>query len=329
MRKLLAPLPLCRLLASDSHTVAPHRSRCAWSCRSRRAAPPTSSRASCNRSSRSSSASRWSLRTRAAPAIVAADVAQATPDGYTILLVFDTHAVNHHIYKMAPDPFTRLEHHAHGVFAEHARPVSRRTICANSSRARGHKPAHLRDRRRGELEPPRRATSEERGHQDDARALQGRRADDPGAARQPDRHRVRLDSAHPSADQGQGESDRGRRQVAHGTADVPTLAETYPGLEQVSWFGLLTPTGAARDCRQIAPRDGAHAASAEVRERLQERGFDVVASRRKNSRASCALNPTSSASSSAPTQSPSEPAFVQAACRCAWCSAPARSPSFW
>jgi tripartite-type tricarboxylate transporter receptor subunit TctC len=40
----------------------------------------------------------------------AAEAAQAAPDGHTLLLVFDTHAVNHHIYKMAPDPFTRLEH---------------------------------------------------------------------------------------------------------------------------------------------------------------------------------------------------------------------------
>src|SRR5687768_10936300 len=40
----------------------------------------------------------------------AADVAQSAPDGYSLLLVFDTHAVNHHIYKMAPDPFKAFEH---------------------------------------------------------------------------------------------------------------------------------------------------------------------------------------------------------------------------
>jgi tripartite-type tricarboxylate transporter receptor subunit TctC len=32
----------------------------------------------------------------------AAEAANSAPDGYTLLLVFDTHAVNHHIYKMAP-----------------------------------------------------------------------------------------------------------------------------------------------------------------------------------------------------------------------------------
>src|SRR5712691_8533793 len=35
----------------------------------------------------------------------AAEAAKAAPDGYTLLMVFDTHAVNHHIFKMAPDPF--------------------------------------------------------------------------------------------------------------------------------------------------------------------------------------------------------------------------------
>src|SRR5687768_943895 len=43
-------------------------------------------------------------------AIGAAEAAKAAPDGYTILLVFDTHAVNHHLYKQAPDPFRTLEH---------------------------------------------------------------------------------------------------------------------------------------------------------------------------------------------------------------------------
>src|SRR5262245_15554043 len=40
----------------------------------------------------------------------AAEAAKAAPDGYTLLMVFDTHAVNHHVFKMAPDPFKELEH---------------------------------------------------------------------------------------------------------------------------------------------------------------------------------------------------------------------------
>jgi len=61
--------------------------------------------------------------------------------------------------------------------------------------------------------------------------------------------------------------------------DVPTLAETYPGLEQVSWFGLLTPTGVPRAIADRLHREMARTLQVpEVRERLQERGFDVVAS---------------------------------------------------
>src|SRR5262245_27449233 len=43
-------------------------------------------------------------------AIGAAEAARAAPDGYTLLMVFDTHAINHYLYKTAPDPFKSFEH---------------------------------------------------------------------------------------------------------------------------------------------------------------------------------------------------------------------------
>ena len=40
-----------------------------------------------------------------------------------------------------------------------------------------------------------------------------------------------------------------------GLEDVPTLAETYPGLEYVGWFALLAPTGTPANIIQRANRD--------------------------------------------------------------------------
>jgi|CXWL01.1.fsa_nt_gi tripartite-type tricarboxylate transporter receptor subunit TctC len=42
--------------------------------------------------------------------IGANEAARSAPDGYTFLMVFDTHATNHHIFKAALDPFKHLEH---------------------------------------------------------------------------------------------------------------------------------------------------------------------------------------------------------------------------
>src|SRR5258708_4941890 len=39
----------------------------------------------------------------------AAEVARAAPDGYTVLIVWDTHAVNHHLYKVQYDYFKSFE----------------------------------------------------------------------------------------------------------------------------------------------------------------------------------------------------------------------------
>src|SRR5207237_6526093 len=36
----------------------------------------------------------------AAGAVGTAEAAKAAPDGYTVLIVWDTHAVNHHLYKV-------------------------------------------------------------------------------------------------------------------------------------------------------------------------------------------------------------------------------------
>jgi len=61
--------------------------------------------------------------------------------------------------------------------------------------------------------------------------------------------------------------------------DIPTLGETFPGMEMVSWFGLLAPVGVPKDITARVRRDMARAMEVpEIRQRLIDGGFDVVAS---------------------------------------------------
>ena len=61
--------------------------------------------------------------------------------------------------------------------------------------------------------------------------------------------------------------------------DVATLSETYPGFEQVSWFGLLVPAGTPKEISAKIHGAMANAlAVPEVRQRLIDGGFDMVVS---------------------------------------------------
>jgi tripartite-type tricarboxylate transporter receptor subunit TctC len=61
--------------------------------------------------------------------------------------------------------------------------------------------------------------------------------------------------------------------------NVPTLAETYPGLELKSWVGLVAPAGVPRHVAARIHRDMTRALELpEIRHRLVDRGYAVVAS---------------------------------------------------
>jgi tripartite-type tricarboxylate transporter receptor subunit TctC len=61
--------------------------------------------------------------------------------------------------------------------------------------------------------------------------------------------------------------------------DVPTLSETYPGFEQISWFGILGPARMPREVVARVHRDMVRTLRApEVQQRLTDQGFDIVAS---------------------------------------------------
>jgi tripartite-type tricarboxylate transporter receptor subunit TctC len=70
----------------------------------------------------------------------------------------------------------------------------------------------------------------------------------------------------------------GRERIAQ-LPEVPTLAETYPGFEQFSWFGILGPKGMPREAVERVHRDIVRTLQTpEVRQRLTEQGFDLVGS---------------------------------------------------
>jgi tripartite-type tricarboxylate transporter receptor subunit TctC len=61
--------------------------------------------------------------------------------------------------------------------------------------------------------------------------------------------------------------------------NVATMSETFPGFEQISWFGLLAPAGVSKEVSAKLRREMARTLEVpEVKQRLQERGFDVIAS---------------------------------------------------
>ena len=217
----------------------------------------------------------------------AAEVAQATPDGYTILLVFDTHAVNHHIYKMAPDPFARLEHlmlmvsspstlvavnsfapgNLRELVARAKSEAGKVTYATAGAASSNHLGALLLEEQAG----IKMTHVHYKGGGPMIQALLGGQIDIAFVS-------TPLILPQIKAGKVKAIAVGGKARIAV-LPDVPTLSETYPGFEQVSWFGLLTPAGVPREITGKLHREMARTLQvAEVRERLQERGFDVVAS---------------------------------------------------
>jgi tripartite-type tricarboxylate transporter receptor subunit TctC len=217
-----------------------------------------------------------------------AEAAKASPDGHTVLLVFDTHAVNHLLYRnLGYDPFKSFEHvslvvtspqvlvgatnFAPSTVAElvayaKANPgkVTYATVGAGSSN-------HL-----------------------NALLLAGRTGIDMthvpykgGAPMMTDMIGGQVNVMFVSAPQAIPQAKAGRiKALAIGSPrripqlpDTPTVAESLPGFAAQSWVGMLAPAGTPRD---IVARLHAEAAKAladpEVRGKLAAQGFEVVGS---------------------------------------------------
>ena len=219
--------------------------------------------------------------------IGAAEVAKAAPDGYTLLMVFDTHAVNHHIYKMAPDPFKTLEHICLMVTSPSSLvavtsfgPGNLRDLVAHAkakpdtvtyatpgSGSSNHLAALLLEGYAG----IRMTHVAYRGGGPMIQALLGQQVNISFLS-------TPLILPHIKSGKVKAIAVGGKNRIPQ-LPDVPTLSETFPGFEQISWFGILAPTGAPRDVIARVHRDMLRTLQApDVRAKLIEQGFDVVGS---------------------------------------------------
>ena len=226
-------------------------------------------------------------RAGAGGSVGAAEVAKAAPDGYTLLMVFDTHAVNHHIFKMAPDPFKEFEHISLMVTSPSAfvavtsfAPSNMREIVAYAkanpekvtystpgSGSSNHLAALLFEQHAG----VRLTHVAYKGGGPMVQALLGRQVHITFLS-------MPLILPHIKSGKVKAIATGGKTRAAQ-LPDVPTFSESYPGFEQISWFGILAPKGVSKDVLTKVQREMTRTLRApDVAQRLTEQGFDIVAS---------------------------------------------------
>ena len=219
--------------------------------------------------------------------IGAAEAARSAPDGYTMLMVFDTHAVNHHLYKDAPDPFRTLEHLMLMV-------TSPSSLIAGTAFA----PSSLRDVVAAAKAAPEKVSygSVGSGSSNHLGALLLEQVAGIRMLHVPYKGGGPLVQAmlgnqvnvafistplilpHIKSGKVKAIAVGGKQRMAV-LPDVATLSETFPGFEQVSWFGLLVPAGTPKDVStKIHGAMARTLAVPEVRQKLVDGGFEMVAS---------------------------------------------------
>ncbi len=219
--------------------------------------------------------------------IGANEAARSAPDGYTLLMVFDTHATNHFIYKDALDPFKNLEHlmlmvtspstlvgvasFAPGNLKDLVAHAKREPGKVNYASAGTASSNHLGALQLEQAAGIRMTHIPYSGGGPMIQALLGQQIEISFVS-------TPLILPHIKSGKVKAIATGGAKRLAQ-LPDLPTLAETYPGLELVSWFGLLAPVGVPKDITARVRRDMARAMEVpEIRQRLTDGGFDVVAS---------------------------------------------------
>src|SRR5215467_8992304 len=227
-------------------------------------------------------------RAGAGGSIGEAEAAKAAPDGSTLLFVFDTHAVNHLLYKdLGYDPFKSFEHVSLLVTSPQALVAANNFAPSSVSELVAYAKAN-----------PGKVTYATVGagssNHLNALLLSGRTGIEMthvpykgGAPMMIDLVGGQVNVMFVSAPQAIPQVKAGRiKALAIGASkrieqlpDTPTVAETLPGFAAQSWVGLLVPAGVPKDLVARYNSEVRKAlAEPEVRGKLAAQGFDVVGS---------------------------------------------------
>ena len=264
------------------------QARCASSSPGQRADRPTPSDASSAQKLSESTGQQWIIDNRggATGTIGHAFAAKAPPDGYTLLLgTNSTFAIAPHLYKnlqydneksFAPVSLVAISPQILSVHP--SLPVKKREGADRARQGEARRNPVLHRRRRRDEPHGDRASHEHGGHQDDPRAVQGRRPVGPGADRRRNRALVRRRHHCPAPGTGRPAApDRDQHGQAHALMpELPTIAESgLPGFESVTSFGMFAPAGTAQEIVTRVNREVARAlAAADVKDKLRAQGID-------------------------------------------------------
>jgi tripartite-type tricarboxylate transporter receptor subunit TctC len=224
----------------------------------------------------------------ASGSIGTAEVAKASPDGYTLLMVFDSHAVNNHLYKLPYDTFKSFDYLSHLVSA----PM----LLATSKTFRPNSVAEMIAYAKSRPDGVTYGSSGTGGSNHlDALAF----ADSAGikAMHVPYKGGGPMITAVMAGEVdyvvttmpvvlGQVKESGKLKALAVTSKtrvpqlpDTPTVAETLPGYEASSWIGLMAPAGLPKDVSlkiQTAMKKALD--TPDVKNRLTSEGFQIIGS---------------------------------------------------
>lgn len=215
------------------------------------------------------------------------EVARAAPDGYTLLIVWDTHTVNHHIYKVqydffkSLDPISLLVQGPVMLVANPGFPPSTMKELIDYAKANPDKVTygsagtgssnHLAGLLFSQITGVRMLHIPYKGGGPLITDILGGHVNIVFGTVPPIEQYLRSGRLKPIAVLSKSRIPQ--------FPDVPAANETVPGLEAKTWIGLLAPAGTPKEIVARLNREIARTlADPQVKERLASRGFQIVGS---------------------------------------------------